>query len=140
MTRLLNLLQNPTQRVGVSRQLCILPRFQRTFVATNANGLAISYLLDPPPRGLALRRVQWQANAANERSVNAAKRLGFEFEGVVRWQRVLPSGKPHNGVPENELPEVMGKKMGPGRHTALLAICWDEWEAKRDRLWALMRS
>ena len=63
------------------------------------------------------------ANARNERSVNAAKRLGFQLEGILRWHRVLPEGKEGDVAAVGE--QADGK--GPGRDTAMLAICWDDW-------------
>ena len=40
-----------------------LKKYHRTHVTTNSVGLLLQYCLDPPPHGLGLRRVQWQANA-----------------------------------------------------------------------------
>jgi len=119
---------------------CIItiPKFQRTHVTTNATGLLLQYCLDPPPNGLGLRRVQWQANSQNERSIHAATRLGFNFEGIIRWQRALPPGSQGNDVDVSHLPEVNGKKLGPGRHSAMLALCWDEWSEKKERLLKMM--
>ncbi|KAI5986712.1 hypothetical protein EDC04DRAFT_1538463 [Pisolithus marmoratus] len=72
----------------------ILPPFQRTHVTINAVRLLMEYALNPPSlSGLGLRRVQWQANELNYRSVQAAERMGFKREGTFRWDRVLPSGK-----------------------------------------------
>lgn len=104
----------------------LLPRYHCTFVGTHANGLLLHHLLDPTPNGLALRRVQWQPNASNTASVNAAKRLGFRLEGVMRWAVVLPWGKIGDTVREGrEQGETEGRK---ARHTAMLALCWDDWE------------
>ncbi|GJE99953.1 GNAT family N-acetyltransferase [Phanerochaete sordida] len=99
-----------------------LPPFQRSHVTTNAVGLLLAWCLDD----LKLRRVQWQANARNEKSIAAAQKLGFTFEGVVRWQRILPPEKHETGAKPREddpKPEYYG------RNTALLSICWDEWES-----------
>jgi len=115
-----------------------LPKFQRTHVTTNAVGLLLQYTLSAPPSGLGLRRVQWQANSLNTRSITAAQRMGFTLEGIIRWQRVLPEGITGNGVDVSHLPEVNGKKLGPGRHSAILAICWDDWEEKRELVEKLM--
>ncbi|KAI6008879.1 acyl-CoA N-acyltransferase [Pisolithus orientalis] len=109
----------------------ILPPFQCTHVTTNAVGLLLQYALNRPSHlhapGLGLRRVQWQANVLNLKSIRAAERMGFMREGVLRWDRALPAdrGKVGNGAPLREgdpEPEKMG------RHTAILAICWDDWE------------
>lgn len=101
--------------------LILLPSFRRTFVATHALGLLLAHCLDPPENGgLGLRRVQWQCNAANEASVRVAERMGFVREAVVRWKEVLPVGK--GGEGGDGMPGE-----GGGRHTAVLAVCWDDW-------------
>jgi len=115
-----------------------IPRFQRTHVTTNAVGLLLQYCLDSPPSGLGLRRVQWQANSQNTNSVRAAQRLGFTLEGIIRWQRVLADDCEGNGVDISHLPEINGKKLGPGRHSAMLSLCWDDWIEKRAALVAMM--
>lgn len=98
-----------------------LPPFQRTHVTTHAIGLMLTWCLDE----LRLRRVQWQANASNEKSVQAALKMGFTLESIVRWQRVLPPEKRERGMKPREgdpQPEHYG------RHSALLSVCWDDWE------------
>lgn len=133
----------------------LLTQFQRTFVGTHANALLLHHLLDPPTatpgtegtavddsstrskpgRDLGLRRVQWQCNAANTASVRAAQRLGFRMEGVIRWHQVLPVGKTGDGTVEAGAGE-----WGPGRHTAMLSLCWDDWVGGgRERIDALVR-
>ncbi|KIP07879.1 hypothetical protein PHLGIDRAFT_70345 [Phlebiopsis gigantea 11061_1 CR5-6] len=98
-----------------------LPPFQRTHVTTHGVGLLLAWCFDE----LKLRRVQWQTNAENEKSWRAAEKIGFTKEGVIRWQRTLPPGKTHGAVlPGKDDP----KPEWGGRHTALLAICWDDWE------------
>ncbi|KAF9005191.1 acyl-CoA N-acyltransferase [Cyathus striatus] len=100
--------------------IMILPPFQRTHVASNAVGLLLHYTLDLPALGgLGLRRVVWQANSANVKSIRLAERMGFKLEGILRWDR---DGyiSPREGDPRAEC---------PGRHTALLSLCWDEWES-----------
>lgn len=96
-----------------------LPPFQRTHVTTHAVGLLLSWCFDE----LKLRRVQWQTNEGNERSWRAAMKVGFKKEGVKRWDRALPPGKggqlTRDGDPRGDW---------LGRHTVLLAICWDDWE------------
>jgi len=109
--------------------VCILPAWQKTFLTTNAAGLLMKHALDlprpdsPNEGGWGLRRLQWQANEQNEPSVRAAKRLGFNFEGIIRWQRILMDEnkagvKSRQGDPLKEY---------PGRHTAMLSMCWDDW-------------
>lgn len=96
-----------------------LPPFQRTHITTHGVGLLMRWCFDE----LKLRRVQWQTNESNERSWRAAERMGFIKEGVKRWERILPPGKsghtPRDGDPRGDC---------MGRHTALLAVCWDDWE------------
>ena len=119
---------NATHSMAEVAHILLFPRFQRTFIATNANWVMLRYLLDPIEKGgLGLRRVQWQANVENEASIKAAKRLGFKMEGVARWQRVL--GEEKEGMTPAGLPrvDVEGRRMGPGRHSAMLALCWDDW-------------
>ncbi|KLO17215.1 hypothetical protein SCHPADRAFT_868482 [Schizopora paradoxa] len=59
---------------------------------------------------------------SNVRSIKAAERLGFHMEGTIRWHRALPEGsegmKPREDDPRGQC---------PGRHTAILSICWDDW-------------
>ncbi|KAF8314176.1 acyl-CoA N-acyltransferase [Clavulina sp. PMI_390] len=106
--------------------ILILPKAQRTHVLTNACGLLLQYTLARPEEGgLGLRRMQWQANEANQPSVSAAKKLGFHFEGVLRWHRVLPEGRLPG--PGNNFREPADGRP-PGRHTAILSMCWDDWE------------
>jgi RimJ/RimL family protein N-acetyltransferase len=98
----------------------IHPSFQRTHVTTNAVGLLLHWCFDT----LKLRRVQWFANVKNESSIRVAKRLGFAFEGSHRWHMVLPPHKEDVGI----MVERDGKPEAPGRHSAQLAIGWDQWE------------
>ncbi|KIW18638.1 hypothetical protein PV08_02927 [Exophiala spinifera] len=124
--------------------IIILPRFQRTFVATNAHGLLLQHCLDPNP-DLELRRVQWQANAQNAASIGSAQRMGYTLEGITRWQRVLPEGKTGVGATDRDgkgLPELGadGRPLGPGRHSVMLSMCWDDWRSgKREAVAELMR-
>ncbi|KAF8206482.1 acyl-CoA N-acyltransferase [Mycena galopus ATCC 62051] len=98
------------------------PEFQRTFVNTNAVGILLRYCLGLPEQGgLGFRRVEWTADTANAASVKAAERMGMTREATLRWSKVLPKGRE-------------GNKAGPGRgealgrDSALLAVCWDDWE------------
>jgi RimJ/RimL family protein N-acetyltransferase len=77
---------------------------------------------------LGLRRIVWQANYLNQGSVRLAQRMGFLTEGILRWDRVLPLGKPAdtgNGKPEREGDPRAGCM---GRDTIILGLCWDDWE------------
>lgn len=105
------------------------PKYQRTHLTTNMIGLLLQYCLELPKNGgLGLRRVQWQANAQNATSIKAALRLGFLHEGVKRWERIVPaSGTKPNTV--ERLPREGDPRRGDfGRHTAVLGLCWDDWE------------
>ncbi|EUC65703.1 GNAT family acetyltransferase, putative [Rhizoctonia solani AG-3 Rhs1AP] len=115
--------------------IIILPQFQRTHVNTHAVGLLMQYALDKPSDGgLGLRRCQWQAHASNLPSARAAERLGFKSEGTLRWHRALPAER------ESSAPFRADDSLGlPGRHTAMLSICWDDWEnGGKDHLQRLM--
>ncbi|RPD54562.1 acyl-CoA N-acyltransferase [Lentinus tigrinus ALCF2SS1-7] len=104
--------------------LISLPAFQGTGVMSAAVALLMQYaLLLSSEGGLGLRRVQYQTDANNERSLGLARKLGFRLEGVMRWKRATPGDKeglePRAG---DARPETKG------RHTAVLAVCWDDWE------------
>ncbi|EIN06820.1 acyl-CoA N-acyltransferase [Punctularia strigosozonata HHB-11173 SS5] len=104
-----------------------LPRFQRTHVTTHATGLLLQYALELSPQGLGLRRVQWKANANNAASIRAAQRLGFKLEGVRRWQMALAPHK--KGAGNNKVLRDGDPRPGyDGRDTAMLSLCWDDWE------------
>ena len=63
------------------------PRVQRTKVNTEA-----SYLLIREGFRLGNRRIEWRCNADNEKSRNAALRLGFTYEGTLR-QHLISKGQ-----------------------------------------------
>ena len=108
--------------------VAVLPPFQRTHVATHAVGLLLRYCLELPgasPPGLGLRRVQWCAHARNVASARLAERMGFVREGVRRWMWVLPEQLMRDGEKPREGDKWPEK---PGRHTVVLACCWDDWE------------
>jgi len=117
------------------------PRYQRTHLTSNMVGLLLQYCLEVPEHGgLGLRRVQWQTNANNDASVKAALRMGFQHEGVKRWDRVIPAsvGKPNT---VEKLPrEGDPRRTDFGRHTVLLGLCWDDWEDwTREKVRQLMK-
>ncbi|PPQ64833.1 hypothetical protein CVT24_008198 [Panaeolus cyanescens] len=103
----------------------VLPAFQKTFVASNAIGLMLKYALDVPNEegtgGLGYRRVAWTANPFNVASVNAAEKMGFKREGLIRYSWVLPEGRPGKEVDKRR-----GERNG--RDSVLLSFCWDDWE------------
>lgn len=115
----------------------ILPPFQRTHVTANAIGLLLQYALDLPPHGLGLRRVQWMANRLNTRSISAVQKLGFKLEGVLRWDRIFVGSKASasNGIKERAGDLRPGTV---GTDTAVLALCWDDWETERARVLEVM--
>lgn len=61
------------------------PDLQRTRAATEALFLLLAYALD----GLRYRRMQWRCNSLNTKSRNAARRLGFRFEGVFYNHQIV---------------------------------------------------
>ena len=127
--------------------LMVLPEFQRTFVNTHASCLLLKHLLDPISGGdLGLRRVQWQANSLNKPSIAAAERLGFTLEGIMRWERTqLGDHKKCVSEERNErtgglpMTNANGGRLGAGRHSAMLSMCWDDWlEGHRERALGLL--
>jgi len=100
----------------------IFPAFQRTHVNTHVNGLLLRYAFEE----LKLRRVQWRAIIHNGPSTTAAKRLGYELEGVLLWDVCLPPGKEGNPV-DSQL--GLGRPdRGPGRNTSQWVMTWQSWE------------
>ncbi len=63
------------------------PAMQRTPLATEAMYLMMANAFD-----LGYRRYEWKCNALNQRSRNAALRLGFTYEGIFR-QMQLSKGR-----------------------------------------------
>jgi hypothetical protein len=78
------------------------PNLQRTRAATEALFLLLSYAMDE----LRYRRMQWRCNSLNVKSRNAARRLGFRFEGVFYNHQI---------------------SKGRNRDTAWYSILDDEW-------------
>ncbi|KAG6907689.1 hypothetical protein DXG01_007792 [Tephrocybe rancida] len=114
---------SPDNRAIEVGPVIVLPAFQRTFVSSNAIGAILKYLLDVPSEGgVGFRRVVWTAHPENRASVRAAERMGFKLEGILRWSWCLPGGIPFG--------REVGKERGSasGRDSAMLAICWDDWE------------
>ncbi|KAJ7614792.1 acyl-CoA N-acyltransferase [Roridomyces roridus] len=107
-----------------------LKSFQRTHVTSHAIGLLLHWMLDTPAQGgLGLRRAAWRANAFNERSVSAAKRMGFRMEGLMRWARVLPESRTEAEGARREGPrEGDPKPRCLGGDSVILGLCWDDWE------------
>jgi RimJ/RimL family protein N-acetyltransferase len=82
---------------------------QQTAGATEALYLMMRHAFDD----LGYRRLEWKCDAANARSMRAAERLGFLYEGTFRQHRIVKS---HN------------------RDTAWFAIIDSEWPAVRSAL------
>jgi RimJ/RimL family protein N-acetyltransferase len=80
------------------------PRLQRTTAGTEAMYLMMKRVFDE----LGYRRYEWQCNALNQGSMNAARRLGFQLEGIFRQANVLK---------------------GRNRDTAWFSITDEEWPA-----------
>jgi RimJ/RimL family protein N-acetyltransferase len=110
--------------------IVVFPEFRRTYVTSNAVGLVLNYCLElpsapPERRGLGFRRVQWMAHPENQPSIALAKRMGFKEEGLLRWTWVVPQVVEGNGIP---LRDGDPKSPNPGRHSAVLSLCADDWE------------
>ena len=68
----------PIGRVIEIGGIWFAPGFMRSRGATESLFLMLAYPMDD----LGYRRMQWRCNALNTASLNAAKRLGFRFEGI----------------------------------------------------------
>ena len=82
---------------------------KRTRAATEALFMMMCLVMDD----LGYRRLQWRCNALNVASRNAARRLGFRFEGILYKHRVVK---------------------GRNRDTAGYSILDDEWPEVRGRI------
>lgn len=82
------------------------PRLQRTTAATEAMYLMMAHAFD-----LGYRRYEWKCDSLNASSCSAAKRLGFQFEGIFRQATVYK---------------------GRNRDTAWYSVIDSEWPALRD--------
>ena len=80
---------------------------------TNTNTEAAYLMMSAAFDDWGYRRVEWKCDALNQRSRNAALRLGFSFEGVFRQHMIVK---------------------GRNRDTAWFAITDQEWPAIKDRL------
>jgi len=93
---------NPQMGVIEIGHIWFGPELQRTRAATEALYLMIRHCMDD----LEYRRMHWRCNALNEKSRNAARRLGFRFEGVFYNHMIFK---------------------GRNRDTAWYSILDDEW-------------
>lgn len=82
-------------------------RLMRTRAATEALYLMIRNAMDD----LGYRRIHWRCNSLNEKSRQAARRLGFRFEGVF-YNHMIFKGKNRDtawySILDDEWPEVRG--------------------------------
>ena len=82
------------------------PEYQRTVVNTECKYLLLKYAFEK----LGCIRVQFKADARNERSVRAIERLGAQREGLLRKHYILPDGTIRDSVYfsilDKEWPEV----------------------------------
>ncbi|OCF37015.1 hypothetical protein I317_02662 [Kwoniella heveanensis CBS 569] len=105
--------------------IMILSKFHRTHVQTHATGLLMHRIFDHPSQGgLGLRRCQWITTTLNLPSQNAAKRLGYTYEGVLRCMRVLPPGK--EGAREGR--QGVRNADHQVRDDWYSSVTWYEWE------------
>jgi len=78
---------------------------RRTRAATEALYLMIKYAMDE----LGYRRMQWRCNALNKASRQAARRLGFRFEGIF-YRHMIFKGKNRDtawySILDDEWPEI----------------------------------
>ena len=83
------------------------PRLRRTRAATEALYLVMRHVMDD----LGYRRLHWRCNALNGKSRNAARRLGFRFEGIF-YNYMIFKGRNRDtawySILDSEWPEVRG--------------------------------
>jgi len=98
---------NPQMGVIEIGHIWFGPELQRTLAATEALYLMIRHAMDE----LGYRRMHWRCNAQNEKSRQAARRLGFRFEGVF-YNHMIFKGKNRDtawySILDDEWPEVRG--------------------------------
>lgn len=71
---------DPANRVAEMGWVIYSPELKRSRIATEAQFLVMNYVFDT----LQYRRYEWKCDSLNQPSINAAKRLGFVFEGIFR--------------------------------------------------------
>jgi RimJ/RimL family protein N-acetyltransferase len=90
-----------------------VPAAQRTFANTEACFLLLSHLFDD----LGYRRAEWKCDSGNEKSLAAARRLGFVYEGTFRQHAI---------------------RKGVNRDTTWFSIIDTEWPELRKRFEAFL--
>ncbi|MFM1596353.1 GNAT family N-acetyltransferase [Streptococcus mutans] len=71
---------DPKNRVLEMGRVIYAPALQKTSAATEAQYLVMNYVFE----NLGYRRYEWKCDHLNQSSGNAAKRLGFTYEGTFR--------------------------------------------------------
>ena len=98
---------NPLMGVIEIGHIWFGPGLLRTRAATEALYLMIRHAMDD----LGYRRMHWRCNSLNEKSRQAARRLGFRFEGVF-YNHMIFKGKNRDtawySILDDEWPEVRG--------------------------------
>ena len=94
--------ENGVTEIG---HIWLAPELQRTCAATEALFLMLCYAMDD----LGYRRMQWRCNALNAKSRDAARRLGFRFEGIF-YNNLIFKGQNRDtawySILDDEWPEV----------------------------------
>ncbi len=84
----------------------INPAFQRGYVNSHAKYCMLQHAFET----LGAIRVEFKTHENNQKSRNAIARLGAQFEGIMRQQRILPTGELRNtalfSIIDGEWPEV----------------------------------
>ena len=98
---------NPLMGVIEIGHIWFGPRLARTRAATEALYLMIRHAMGD----LGYRRMHWRCNSLNEKSRQAARRLGFRFEGIF-YNHMIFKGKNRDtawySILDDEWPEVRG--------------------------------
>jgi len=96
---------NPLMGVIEIGHIWFGPQLMRTRAATEALYLMIRHAMDD----LGYRRMHWRCNSLNEKSRQAARRLGLRFEGVF-YNHMIFKGKNRDtawySILDDEWPEV----------------------------------
>jgi len=109
-------------------------QLRQTRGATEALYLMLKHAMDD----LGYRRMQWRCNSLNEKSRQAARRLGFRFEGIF-YNHLIFKGKNRDttwySILDDEWPEVSDIISG-----WLADSNFDENEKSRASLYSLMQQ
>ena len=112
--------------------------FQRTHVFTHAAYLILHRALDPPSfGGYGMRRVLYKSFTFNPASQISAPRLGFQGDGIIRAEYMVPPGRPGRRksfvIYCRRLMEIAGNQEDerndwPSADCWLGTIVWTDWE------------